>query len=138
MKHNPLRTLNALGQSIWLDYIRRDLVTSGELTRLIEDDGLRGMTSNPAIFERAISNSADYDDEIRTLRAGGSDVWTIYDTLTRHDVQMAAGAFRSVYEQCAGRDGYVSLKSIRASRTMRRAQSRKAGVCGAPSTGRTS
>jgi transaldolase len=110
MNHNPLRTLNQLGQSIWLDYIRRDLVTSGELRRLIDDDALRGMTSNPAIFERAISNSADYDAEIRTLQAGGADAWTIYDTLSRHDVQMAADAFRSVYDQTAGRDGYVSLE----------------------------
>jgi transaldolase len=72
MKHNPLRSLNLLGQSIWLDYIRRDLVTTGELGRLIEGDALRGMTSNPAIFERAISHSADYAEEIRTMRRGQS------------------------------------------------------------------
>jgi transaldolase len=110
MNHNPLRRLSALGQSIWLDYIRRDLVTSGALARLIDEDALGGMTSNPAIFERAISHSADYDAETETLRAAGADIWTIYDTLSRHDVQMAADAFRRVYDDTDGRDGYVSLE----------------------------
>lgn len=64
MKANPLRTLGTLGQSIWLDYIRRDLIVSGELRRLIEEDGLRGMTSNPSIFEKAIIGSHDYDEDI--------------------------------------------------------------------------
>jgi transaldolase len=110
MKQNPLRRLSALGQSIWLDYIRRDLLTNGALVRMIEEDAVRGMTSNPAIFERAISNSADYDVEIRTLHAAGADVWNIYDTLSRHDVQSAADAFRRVYDDSGGRDGYVSLE----------------------------
>ena len=65
MKHNPLRQLGTLGQSIWLDYIRRDLIAGGELRRLIEEDGLRGMTSNPAIFEKAIAGSQEYDEDIR-------------------------------------------------------------------------
>ena len=65
MKINPLKKLETLGQSIWLDYIRRDLITSGELRRLIEDDGLRGITSNPSIFEKAIAESNIYDSEIR-------------------------------------------------------------------------
>ena len=65
MKTNPLKQLGTLGQSIWLDYIRRDLMASGGLRRLIEDDGLRGMTSNPSIFEKAIAESHDYDDDIK-------------------------------------------------------------------------
>jgi len=67
MKENPLKELGALGQSIWLDYIRRDLMTSGKLKRLIDDDGLRGMTSNPAIFEKAIADSKDYDEDITSM-----------------------------------------------------------------------
>ena len=67
MKNNPLKQLGALGQSIWLDYIRRDLIAGGGLRRLIEEDGLRGMTSNPAIFEKAIAESHDYDEEIRAM-----------------------------------------------------------------------
>lgn len=110
MKQNPLRRVHALGQSIWLDDIRRDLLTSGELTRLIEDDALRGMTSNPAIFERAISKGADYHIEIEALRGAGTDVWAIYDALSRRDVGMAADAFRRVYDDTGGRDGYVSLE----------------------------
>ena len=73
MKNNPLKQLAALGQSIWLDYIRRDLIASGELRRLIEEDGLRGMTSNPAIFEKAIVESHDYDEDIRAMALAGKD-----------------------------------------------------------------
>ena len=67
MKDNPLKQLATLGQSLWLDYIRRDLIPSGELRRLIEEDGLRGMTSNPSIFEKAIADSHDYDEDIRAM-----------------------------------------------------------------------
>ena len=67
MKNNALKQLAALGQSIWLDYIRRNLIVSGELRRLIEEDGLRGMTSNPSIFEKAIVESHDYDEDIRAM-----------------------------------------------------------------------
>jgi transaldolase len=83
MKENPLKQLGALGQSIWLDYIRRDLISSGQLRRLIEDDGLRGMTSNPAIFEKAISESHDYDDDIRALSQKGKSVVEIYEALSQ-------------------------------------------------------
>ncbi len=71
MKTNPLLQLGALGQSIWLDYIRRDLIVSNELRRLIDEDGLRGMTSNPAIFEKAIAGSRDYDEDIRAMALAG-------------------------------------------------------------------
>ena len=83
MKNNPLQALAALGQSLWLDYIRRDLMAGGELRRLIAEDGLRGMTSNPAIFEKAIVESHDYDDDIRALALAGQDAKSIYEALSR-------------------------------------------------------
>jgi transaldolase len=110
MNANPLRTLGTFGQSIWLDYIRRDLITSGQLRRLIEEDGLRGMTSNPTIFEKAIVGSHEYDEDIRTMTREGKGVKTIYETLSQRDVQSAADEFRSVYDKTDGNDGYVSLE----------------------------
>lgn len=110
MKHNPLKTLETLGQSIWLDYIRCDSMTSGTLRRLIEDDGLRGMTSNPSIFENAIAESHMYDKDIREIGIQGKDAKAIYETLSRRDVQHAADEFASVYEKTHGKDGYVSLE----------------------------
>ena len=110
MKPNPLMRLGTFGQSIWLDYIRRDLIVSGELQRLILEDGLRGMTSNPAIFEKAIGESHDYDAEIRALIREGKNTQTIYEALSQHDVQSAADVFRPVYESTGGIDGYVSLE----------------------------
>ncbi|MBE7444402.1 MAG: hypothetical protein HS132_03855 [Planctomycetia bacterium] len=83
MKDNPLRRLGTLGQSIWLDYIRRDLIVSGELRRLIVDDGLRGMTSNPSIFEKAIAGRHDYDEDIRVMGLEGKSVNAIYEALSQ-------------------------------------------------------
>jgi transaldolase len=94
-----LKKLGTFGQSIWLDYIRRDLITSGELRRLIEEDGLRGMTSNPSIFEKAIAQSHIYDQDIRDMALKKKDVKAIYETLSQRDVQSAADEFRSVYEK---------------------------------------
>ena len=110
MNANPLKTLGTFGQSIWLDYIRRDLITSGQLRRLIEEDGLEGMTSNPSIFEKAIVDSHEYDEDIRTMTLEGKGVKAIYETLTQRDVQSAADEFRSVYDKTDGHDGYVSLE----------------------------
>jgi transaldolase len=110
MKTNPLRQLGALGQSVWLDYIRRDMIVSGELNRLIEEDGLRGMTSNPAIFEKAIVESHDYDAEIQVLILEKKNAQAIYEALSQHDVQRAADVFRPIYENSGGIDGYVSLE----------------------------
>jgi transaldolase len=110
MKDNPLRKLGTLGQSIWLDYIRRDLIVSGELRRLIEEDGLRGMTSNPSIFEKAIAGSHDYDEDIRVMVLEGKGVKAIYESLSQRDVQSAADEFRPLYDKTEGRDGYVSLE----------------------------
>jgi transaldolase len=110
MKNNPLKQLGALGQSVWLDYIQRNLITSGELRRLIEEDGLRGMTSNPAIFEKAIADSHDYDKDIKALALKGKGVQAIYETLSQRDVRSAADEFKSVYDSTDGIDGYVSLE----------------------------
>ncbi|NDP22521.1 MAG: transaldolase [Paludibacter sp.] len=109
MKDNPLKKLESLGQSIWLDYIRCDLMASGKLQRLIEEDGLRGMTSNPSIFEKAIAESDIYDDDI-SKELVGKDPKVIYETISQRDVQNAADEFRKVYENTKAKDGYVSLE----------------------------
>ena len=109
---NPLKELEKRGQSIWLDYIRRSLITSGELGRLIREDGLRGVTSNPTIFEKAISGSKDYDDTLR-VRLGEdphADTAALFEMLAVEDIQKAADAFRPVYESTQGADGFVSLE----------------------------
>ncbi len=110
MKNNPLKQLGTLGQSIWLDYIRRDMIADGTLRRLIEEDGLRGMTSNPAIFQKAIADSPDYDEDIRTAALKGEETEAIYEFLSQRDVQNAADEFRPLFDSTGGRDGYVSLE----------------------------
>ncbi|GAB1452435.1 hypothetical protein MASR2M47_24910 [Draconibacterium sp.] len=110
MRYNPLKKLETFGQSIWLDYIRRDLITSGKLLQLIENDGLRGMTSNPAIFQKAIAESDIYDADIRKLASQNKDINTIYETISQQDVQSAADVFRPLYDETKGDDGYVSLE----------------------------
>jgi transaldolase len=107
---NPLVRLGELGQSPWYDYITRDLVTTGELDRLIADDGLRGMTSNPTIFEKAIAGSRLYDDEIRTLADAGRSTQEIFEQLAVADVRAACDAFAGVYDATGGADGLVSLE----------------------------
>jgi transaldolase/glucose-6-phosphate isomerase len=108
---NPLKQLQALGQSIWLDYIRRDLMTSGELKRLIEEDGLLGMTSNPAIFEKAIIGSTLYQDFLDSLsNRSDLDPKGRYELLALRDIQEAADFLRPVYQSTNRRDGYVSLE----------------------------
>ena len=110
MKSNPLKQLEALGQSVWLDYIRRDLITSGQLQHMIQEDGLSGMTSNPAIFEKAIAESQEYDEAIGALLRREKNAKDIYEDLTIRDVQSAAYEFGSLYERTDGKDGYVSLE----------------------------
>jgi len=110
MKSNRLKKLESFGQSIWLDYIRRDLIAGGQLRRLIEEDGLRGMTSNPSIFEKAIVESHEYNEDIRAMALEGKEVIAIYEAFSLHDVQRAADEFRPVYDKTDGRDGYVSLE----------------------------
>lgn len=110
LKENNLKQLGTLGQSIWLDYIRRDLITGGELQRLISEDGLLGITSNPSIFENAIAHSHEYDNDIRKMVLDGKDSEAIYEAISQSDVQSAAHEFRSVYDETEGKDGYVSLE----------------------------
>jgi transaldolase/glucose-6-phosphate isomerase len=108
---NPLKDLLKFGQSVWLDYIRRDLLTSGELKRLIEEDGLRGMTSNPTIFEKAIAGGALYDDLLNSLRSRTDlDAKGRFEILAIRDIQDAADILRPVYDSSKRRDGYVSLE----------------------------
>lgn len=112
---NRLRHLEALGQSLWLDHIERALLVNGGLERLIGDDGISGVTSNPAIFEKAIAQHAEYDAAIMQLARNGLDAPAIYETLAIEDVRRAADLLRDVYEtsfgrECCGRDGYVSLE----------------------------
>jgi transaldolase len=110
MSNNPLCELTNLGQSVWYDNIERKLVTSGELRRLIEEDCLRGVTSNPAIFEKAISGSDLYEEQLRELALAGKNANDIYEAIAVTDVQMAADALRAVYDETGGLDGYVSLE----------------------------
>jgi transaldolase/glucose-6-phosphate isomerase len=104
-----MHALLELGQSVWLDYLRRGMLRSGELQSLI-DDGLRGMTSNPTIFEHAIGGSSDYDDELRALAASPSSDLEIFEHLALEDVRQAADLFRPLYDATEGRDGFVSLE----------------------------
>ena len=110
MKINPLIQLGMIGQSVWLDYIKRDLIASGELRRLINEDGLRGMTSNPSIFEKAIAGSQEYEKDIHDLTLKGKKVIEIYESLSQKDVGNAADEFRRVYDETGGDDGFVSLE----------------------------
>ena len=111
MTTSPLATLEALGQSVWLDYIRRHLITSGELTRLIEQDGLGGVTSNPSIFEKAIAGSTDYAEALAAAgRRAPCATTDLYESLAIADIQDAADLLRGVYERTARRDGYVSFE----------------------------
>jgi transaldolase / glucose-6-phosphate isomerase len=108
---NPLKALLSYGQSMWLDYIRRDLITSGKLKTMIDDDGLRGMTSNPSIFEKAIADSHLYDDMLKSLGSRADlDATSRYEQIAIRDIQDVADVLRPVYQSSEFRDGYVSLE----------------------------
>jgi transaldolase/glucose-6-phosphate isomerase len=107
---NPLVDLGPQGQSVWYDSISRSLITSGDLARLIAEDGVRGMTSNPAIFEKAISGSDDYTDDLARHAADGLSPLQIYEAIAIGDIQAAADELRPVYDATQGADGYVSLE----------------------------
>jgi transaldolase / glucose-6-phosphate isomerase len=110
-KANPLKELLNYGQSMWLDYIRRDLFTTGKLKQMIADDGLRGMTSNPAIFEKAIGESSLYDDMLKSLASRADlDTTARFEQIAIRDIQDAADTLRPVYDSSQFRDGYVSLE----------------------------
>src|SRR5213080_3309823 len=107
---NPVRDLQKFGQSVWLDYIRRNLITSGELQRLIDEDGLRGITSNPSIFEKAIAGSTDYAPVLQRLQSQNLMPGDIYELIAIQDIQDAADLLLPVYTATGRRDGYVSLE----------------------------
>jgi transaldolase len=107
---NPLKKLAELGQSVWYDYIRRDLYTGGELRRLIAEDGLSGMTSNPTIFQKAIAETDLYDDSIRRLSGRDLSGPALFEALEVEDVRAAADVFRPVFDRTGGDDGFVSIE----------------------------
>ncbi len=107
---NPLNEIRKHGQSIWLDLLDREIMDSGKLQSLIDDDDLRGLTSNPSIFEKAISGSADYDDDIAKLAKNEDDAAAIFFDLAIADIKRAADIFRPVYDKTNGKDGFVSLE----------------------------
>jgi transaldolase len=107
---NPLVDLGSQGQSVWYDSISRSLMASGDLARLIAEDGLKGMTSNPAIFEKAISGSDDYADDLRRHAAAGRSPMEIYEAIAIDDIRAAADVLRPVFDESHGVDGYVSLE----------------------------
>lgn len=110
MSHNPLLLLRSLGQSIWLDYIERGMLVSGELAHLIKNDGLAGVTSNPSIFEKAITGHEDYDADIARLAHSAGNVTEIYEAIVIDDIGHAADLFLPVHERTKCRDGYVSIE----------------------------
>ena len=110
MKTNPLVALGHAGQSPWLDYIHRGMIASGELGRRIAEDGIRGVTSNPTIFEKAVSSGSDYDGQIRELARAGTPLLEAYKEIVTLDIRAAADVLRPVYDAAGGDDGYVSLE----------------------------
>ena len=110
MRESPLKKLLEYGQSPWLDFIQRSLVEGGELERMIDEWGLRGVTSNPVIFEKAIVRTEEYDTAIAECARAGHDAGAIYESLAMHDVGRAADVLAPVYEATQGRDGFVSLE----------------------------
>ena len=112
MAKNALFELEEAGTSVWLDYIRRSLMTSGELQRMIDDDAVVGMTSNPTIFEKAIGGSSDYDDTLRALVDRGLSNEDIFLNLMVEDIQMAADVLKPVYDKTSHKDGYVSIEVL--------------------------
>jgi transaldolase / glucose-6-phosphate isomerase len=110
MNKNRLLILESFGQSIWLDFLRRNALDNGEIQRLIEQDGVSGLTSNPSIFEKAIAGSHDYDNDIRAPGLESKNTQEIYEALTVEDIQRAADLFRPIYDRLDGGDGFVSLE----------------------------
>jgi transaldolase len=109
-KPNPLKELNEAGQSVWQDYIRRGEILSGDLKRLIDEDGVSGVTSNPTIFEKAITGSKDYDQSIRKFIEEGLEGAKLFERLAVEDIQTACDLFRPTYDRTEGRDGFVSIE----------------------------
>src|SRR5476651_2171987 len=111
METNRVKQIHSFGQSIWLDFIDREIIKSGNLKKLIDEDGVRGVTSNPAIFEKAITSSSDYDADITELAKTTESNEEIFFGLAVSDIQKATALFESIYnEGTVGEDGYVSLE----------------------------
>jgi len=145
MKHNKVRNIQDLGQSIWLDFFDREIMDSGKLKKLIEDDGVNGVTSNPSIFEKAINSSSDYNEDIATLSQQKNSVEEVFLGLEVKDIKRAADFFKPVYERTNGMDGFVSLEvsphlardtegTIKQARELWKAVSRKNVMIKIPST----
>ncbi len=107
---NPLRELQKHGQSVWYDNLNRALLVSGDLQHMVDEDGVSGGTSNPSIFEKAMSSVAYYDEDIRRLTRENKDVYQIFDALTIDDIGRCADVFRPIYDETGGRDGFASLE----------------------------
>jgi transaldolase / glucose-6-phosphate isomerase len=107
---NRVKELEKLGQSVWLDFLSREFLAGDEFKRMIAEDGLKGMTSNPSIFEKAFAHGNAYDDDIRRLADKGCDVAAIFRKLAIQDIQHAADAFRPIYDGLNGADGFISLE----------------------------
>src|ERR1700740_340239 len=108
---NPVKALENHGQAVWLDFLARGFVLKGDLKRLIDNDGVKGVTSNPSIFEKAIDSSDEYDGAIaKALKSGDRSVAELFEQLAIEDIQHAADVLRPVYDHLAGHDGFVSLE----------------------------
>ena len=132
-----LAALTAAGTSVWLDQIRRGMIEDGELARMVEEDSLRGVTSNPAIFEKAILGSPDYDEDLAAAAREGLSAREVYRRLAVRDVQLAADVLRPVYDETAATTATSRSRSRRASRTTPRARSSRPACTGTSSTART-
>jgi transaldolase/transaldolase/glucose-6-phosphate isomerase len=110
MVQNKIKKIQEFGQSIWLDFFDREIMDSGKLEKMIEEDGICGVTSNPSIFEKAISSGPDYDRDIKTLSQTEGNNEVIFFNVAVKDIQRAADLFKSVYKKTNGDDGYVSLE----------------------------
>jgi hypothetical protein len=134
---NPLKALLKQGQSIWLDYIRGDLIQSGELKRLVEEDGIQGVTSNPTIFEKAIAGSTYYDNSLRATLAKDPEIETpkLFERLAIEDIRAAADILRPVYDETGGATVLSASRCRRTLPLIPKARSPKVTVCGRRSIG---
>src|SRR6201993_5469215 len=108
---NPVKALESHGQAVWLDFLARGFIAKGELKKLIDTDGVKGVTSNPSIFEKAIGSSDEYDAPIgKALKAGDRSVADLFEHVAVEDIQHAADVLRPVYDRLKGQDGFVSLE----------------------------
>src|ERR1700758_3924537 len=107
---NRLKQLEQLGQSVWLDFLSRELIKKDGIRKLVADDGIGGMTSNPAIFQKSLAQSTEYDADIKKYVDEGDDVGDIFRKMSVQDIQNAADALRSVYDRTKGADGFISIE----------------------------